>query len=342
MENTGGTQEHDVVVIGGGAAGLSGAVALARSRRSVLVIDSGAPRNAPAEHMHNFLSRDGLPPRELLALGRDEVVSYGGKVVSGLVSAVERDGDGFLVRASSGVVRARKVLVATGLVDVLPDVPGLRERWGRDVLHCPFCHGWEVRDQRIGVLATGPMAAHQVMLFRQLSDRVVLLRHTGPALGELAEEQVRARGVETVDGVVEQVVSVADRLVGVRLAGDRDVALDALVVAPRFVARADFLAPLGLHPVDEVRDGHVIGSAVPSGPAGATAVPGVRIAGNATDLSGQVITSAAAGLMAGAALNGELVTEETAAAVAALREPFSHEAERRLAEVVAGGRQHGL
>ncbi|MBX7267078.1 NAD(P)/FAD-dependent oxidoreductase [Micromonospora sp. Llam7] len=169
---------YDVVVVGGGAAGLAGAVALARARRTVLVVDAGQPRNAPAAGVHNYLGREGTPPAELVAAGRDEVAGYGGQIVAGRVDAVARDGTGFVVTVDGGrAVRARRLLVTTGLVDELPEVPGLTERWGRDVLHCPYCHGWEARDRRIGVLATGPLAAHQAQLWRQWSPHVRLLLH---------------------------------------------------------------------------------------------------------------------------------------------------------------------
>jgi thioredoxin reductase len=143
--------EHDVVIIGGGAAGLSAALVLSRARRSVLVVDAGEPRNAPAAHMHGFLSRDGLPPRELLAVGRREVTSYGGMFRDGAVTDVVPDGrERFWILPADGRrVSARRVLVTTGLRDELPDTPGLRDRWGRDVRHCPYCHGYEVRDRRL-------------------------------------------------------------------------------------------------------------------------------------------------------------------------------------------------
>lgn len=186
---------YDVVVIGGGAAGLSGALALARAQRSVLVVDAGQPRNAPAGQVHNFLGRDGTPPAELLAAGRDEVTRYGGEIINGTAQDATRDGDGFLVTLHDGrEVRARRLLVTTGLVDELPDVPGLAGRWGRDVLHCPYCHGWEVRDRRIGVLATGPLAAHQAQLWRQWSPHVTLLLHGVPAPGAEEAERLAARG----------------------------------------------------------------------------------------------------------------------------------------------------
>ena len=199
------TENYDVVVVGGGAAGLSGAVALARSCRSVLVVDAGDPRNAPAGHVHNFLSRDGTPPSGLYAAGRAEVTRYGGRVETGRVIALGRDGERFGVQIGRRAVAARRLLVATGLHDVLPDVPGLAARWGIDVLHCPYCHGWEVRDQRIGILATGPAAVHQALLFQQLSPHVTLLRHTGPAPDAEQRAQLAALGVAIAEGEVERI-----------------------------------------------------------------------------------------------------------------------------------------
>ncbi len=314
------TERYDVVVVGGGAAGLSGAVTLARSRRSVLVVDAGQPRNAPAAGIHNYLGREGTRPADLLATGRDEVTGYGGEVVSGVVTSARRHGGDFVVTVDGGrEVTARRLLVATGLVDELPGVEGLAQRWGRDVLHCPYCHGWEVRDRRIGILATGPNAMHQALLFRQLSDDVVLLRHTGPEPTPEQAEQLAALGIEVVDGEVGSVEVAGDRLTGVRLVSGDVVGLDAVVVAPRFTARAGVLAELGLTPADLEMGGSVIGSAVAAEPTGATAVPGVYVAGNVTDLSAQVVVAAAAGLRAGAVINADLVAEDAASLVTAAR-----------------------
>jgi thioredoxin reductase len=312
-------QRYDVVVVGGGAAGLSGAVALARSRRSVLVVDAGEPRNAPADGVHNYLGREGAPPAELLATGRAELAGYGGTVCPGVVTAVGRQAGrhGFRVVLGDGTaVEARRLLVATGLVDELPDVPGVAERWGRDVLHCPYCHGWEVRDRAIGILATGPTAVHQALLFRQLSADVLFFRHTGPDLPAAEAEQLAALGIRVVDGEVSAVEVDDDRVTGVRLASGEVVPRAAVVVAPRFTARADVLAPLGLTPTEQEMAGTVVGSAVAADPTGATAVPGVWVAGNVADMSAQVVVSAAAGMRAGAMINADLVTEEARQAVA--------------------------
>jgi thioredoxin reductase len=286
---------YDVIVIGGGPAGLSGAVALGRALRSVLVIDSGAPRNAPAEGIHNFLTRDGMTPAEFRAAGRAEVERYGGRIVDAEVAAVLKPEPGpadgvanpspsaaaFVVTLSDGSVHeARRLLVTTGLVDELPDIPGLAERWGTTLLHCPYCHGYEVRGKAIGVLgdAGSPMLAEKVRLWRQWSADVLPL-----ALEEI--DRVVDGGVWRTDGTF--------------------VARDYLVASPRFVARAGFLDGLGLTTVEHPMG---IGTYVPAAdPTGRTDVPGVWVAGNVTDLMAQVITAAGAGLMAGAAINLDLL-----------------------------------
>ncbi|MFD4746460.1 NAD(P)/FAD-dependent oxidoreductase [Streptomyces rubiginosohelvolus] len=319
-------QRYDVVIVGGGAAGLSGALALGRARRSVLVIDAGEPRNAPASHVHNYLGRESTPPGELLAIGRGEAAGYGAEIVEGRVASAERlpesaDGEqGFRVVTEDGrSVEARRLLVTTGLVDELPPVPGLAARWGREVLHCPYCHGHEVADRPIGVLATGPLAVHQALMWRQWSDDVTLFLHTGPEPTEEEYEQLAARDVAVVDGEVTGLEVADDRFTGVTLASGRVVPREALVVQARFVARSAVLESLGLKPVAQEMGGAVIGSYIPTDLTGATEVPGVWAAGNVTRLTEQVIGAAAAGLMAGGAVNGDLITEDTRLAVAARR-----------------------
>ena len=305
-------RSYDVVVIGGGAAGLNGALMLARSRRSVVVIDAGSPRNAPAGGVHGLLGHDGVPPAELVERGRGEVRRYGGQVVFGEVAAANRDATGFVVTLADGRrVRARRLLVAAGLVDELPDVPGVRELWGRDVLHCPYCHGWEVRDRAIGVLAGGPRAMHLALLFRRLSNDVVFVSHS-VAPTEMQAEELAAVGIPVVDGPVASLDITTGRLAGVRLRDGTVVRRDALVVEPWMVARAGFLADLGLRAVAHPSG---VGEHIPVDPTGRTDVPGVWAAGNVTDLSAQVGASAAAGAVAGAQINADLVAEDTRIAV---------------------------
>ena len=307
---------YDVVVVGGGPAGLNGALMLARSRRSVLVVDAGSPRNAPAHAVHGLFAREGTPPSELLARGREEVRSYGGTVVDGEVVGTERDGEVLEVRLADGrTVRARRLLVTSGLVDELPDVPGLRERWGRDVLHCPYCHGWEVRDQAVGVLAVNHMVVHQALLFRQLTDDLTVFLH-GSTLEPEDAETLEALGISLVEGEVTGLAVEEDHLVGVRLVDGTVVARDAVVVATSMRAKTSFLQGIGLEAVAHPSG---VGEHVPADPTGRTDVPGVWVAGNVTDLTAQVGASAAAGALAGAALNGDLALEDARTAVERVR-----------------------
>ncbi|GLW66243.1 thioredoxin reductase [Actinomadura rubrobrunea] len=331
---------YDVVVVGGGAAGLSAALMLGRARRSVLVADGGRPRNAPAARMHGFLSRDGMPPERFLEAGRREVASYGGEVVTGLAVSAAREGEGFAVRLDTGRrVWSRRLLVAAGITDELPDVPGLAERWGRDVLHCPYCHGWEVRDQPIGILACDARAVHQALLFRQWTDKVTLLTHTGPGLSEEEAGQLAARGVAVVDGEVSGLEMSGDALSGVRLRTGEVIPLRALAVAPRAVPHAAVLSGLGLLPVPHPSGG---GEHIEADAAGRTAVPGVWVAGNVADPLATVILAAASGATAAGAINADLIAEETRRAVRAERAPFGREAEARACERVLGVRRHGI
>jgi thioredoxin reductase len=284
------------------------------------VIDSGTPRNAPAEGVHGLLGLDGTPPAELLERGRAEVRGYGGTVLSGeVIKAAPAEpsavGDPrFTVTLADGTtLHARRLLVATGLRDVLPDVPGLAEHWGRSVVHCPYCHGWEVRDEPIGVLATSPMSAHQALLFRQLTDDLVYFTR-GTTLDDDARARFAARGIRVVDTPVAQVMAADDGgIAGVRLDDGQLVARRVLAVATTMLPRVEGLEDLGL-PLLDLPNG--MGRHVVTGMAGATEVPGVWVAGNTADASAQVGASAAAGALAGAHINADLVTADTTAALA--------------------------
>lgn len=311
---------YDVVIVGGGAAGLGAALTLARARRSVLIIDSGEARNAPAGHVHNYLGREGTPPGELYAIGREEVLGYGAEIVSGTVTTAHKENDGgFRVGIDGGrSVRGRRLLVTTGLVDGLPAIEGLADRWGRDVLHCPYCHGWEVRDQAVGVIAVNiGLAMHQALLWRQWTDDVTLFLHTAEAPSPEQAEQLEARGITVVTGEVAAVEADSDVLTGVRLKSGEFIARQAVAVATRMDARAQFLDELGLEVAEQNFGDFVMGTFVPSEPTGATSVPGVYVAGNVTNLAAQVIVAAAAGVNTGAMINADLMLEDTRLAVEA-------------------------
>lgn len=300
---------YDVVVVGGGTAGLSGALTLARARRKVLVVDAGQPRNAPAEQVHGYLGREGTPRAELAAIGREEVRTYGGEVVNGTVTSARRGDDGtFTVQLADGTgVHARRLLVTTGLVDELPAIPGLTERWGTAVLHCPYCHGWEVRDQAIGVIAGETATAlHAALLWRQWSSDVALFLHTADAPDVEQRALLDARGITVVTGEVAAVQDDAT----VRLVSGVVVDRDALVVRTGMVARSDLLAQLGGEPAEQRFNDVVLGTAVPAEPTGATSVPGVYVAGNVTNIVANVIVAAAGGMNVTSMLNADLVAAD--------------------------------
>jgi thioredoxin reductase len=250
--------------------------------------------------MHGFLSRDGMPPADLLAAARAEVRRYGVELVDDRVVGITT---GFTVRVAGGrTVTARRLLLATGAVDELPDIPGARERWGRDFLHCPYCHGWEVRDQPIGVLGTHPGSVEHAHLLRQWSDDVIFFAHTySVTAGERAA--LDARGIQVIEGLVARLSVVDDRMDAVQLAAGRAIPRAAVFIRPALHAQKDGLIDALGCEVDE-------GGFVRVDATGQTSVPGVWVAGNAANPRAQVITAAGEGSAAAIAINAHLVEED--------------------------------
>lgn len=319
------TETYDVAIVGGGAAGLSAALVLGRARRRVLVVDAGSPRNAPAAHMQGFLSRDGMAPSELLAVGRQEIAAYGVELVTDTVTSVEQTAGGELCNsvevsyrlhlASGSAVDARRLLVTTGVSDDIPDLPGIRERWGRDLLHCPYCHGWEVRDEPLGVLGTIAGSVEHALLVRQWSSDVTFFAHTHD-LTDTERGQLDARGIPVVSGEVARLVVDDDRLTGIELVDGRIVARTAVFVRPGIHPHPDgLLAGLGCRDDDA-------GFVITDG-SGRTSNLGVWAAGNVADPRAQVITAAGAGSAAAIAINNDLVHADTDRAIRSAPAPAS-------------------
>jgi thioredoxin reductase len=261
--------------------------------------------------MHGYLSRDGFPPSDLLARGREEVRSYGGTVLKGRAAELLPHGpSGFwVVLDGAPRITARRVLVATGLRDELPDIPGLRERWARDVLHCPYCHGHEVRDRQLGVIGGPPGAVRYAHIVRQWTDDLVYF--TPPdALAPTERSELAARAIGVVEGRIEQLIIDDDQLRGVQLADGCIVPRDALFVPPRLVPHSGLLVALGCDADDA---GWVTADST-----GRTSLPGVWVAGNVVDPRAQVITAAGAGSAAAIAINADLVDEDVVDAVRSL------------------------
>ena len=308
------TRHCDVAVVGGAAAGLAAALQLTRQGRAVIVVDAGEPRNAPAEHMHGYLGYEAASPAELLAAARDEVRRHGGEVVPGRAAAVTRLEDGRVQVALVGghAIVARRVLAATGLVDELPEIDGLSRHWGRTVIHCPFCHGYEVRGQRIVQIVTDHAGLHPTVLFRGLTDRLTVLIGEDVAVDDGHVDLLRGGGVDVVRGTATRVVEDdAGDLAGVELADGRRIDADSVVVGPRFRARADAFAAIG---VTVAPHAWGLGEVGRVDEPGATDVSGIYAAGNVTDPGQQVLHAAAHGSRVGAMIAFDLADADLDAA----------------------------
>jgi thioredoxin reductase/SAM-dependent methyltransferase len=306
-----GVERHcDVAIIGGSAAGLAAALQLGRQRRSVIVIDDGTPRNAPASHMHGYLGHEGIAPSALVALGQEEVRSYGGEVIAGRAHLVTRLGDErFRVDlVGAHAIVARRVLIAIGIVDELPPIDGLAPLWGRSVIHCPFCHGFEFRDRAIVQIVDHPLGLHTARLFRQLSQRLTLVLDDDVPAEPAELDALRAGGVTILVGRPQRLVTDEDGgLVALELTDRTRVDADVVAVLPRATVRIEPFAPLGLKAAAHPRGlGHII----ERDPSGATGVTGLYAAGNVTDSSQQVSTAAADGSRVGATVSADLAEED--------------------------------
>jgi len=281
-----------------------------------------------------------MNPLELLSVGRREVLSYGGTVIDGEAFSARPTHDGFeVILGDARRFSGRRLLVATGLADELPPIDGLREQWGKGVVHCPYCHGWEIRGQRIGVLGTGPLSVHQALLFRQWSREITLFLNDTLEPTDEEWEKLAGRSVTVVDGAVASVDAVDGVLTGITLRQGSSFDVQALAVGTRMEARSAVLESLGLssqvHPSGA-------GRFIETDAMGATAVRGVYAAGNVSNLMAQVITAAAEGVMTGAGINADLIEEETRWAVDGHFGPFSAASEAAVAKILLGNRRHGL
>ena len=289
---------HDVAVIGGSFAGLSAAMQLARARRRVLVVDAGSPRNRFAHASHGFLGQDGRAPAEIMATAREQVLSYPTAELrhDEATHALSRDGTFELTLATGTVERARRVVIATGVIDDLQDLPGLKERWGRTVLHCPYCHGYEVADQRLGVLAVGEMSVHQALLLPDWSADVTLFVNGAfePTAQQL--DRLAARGVRIESRRVAELVGEGETLSGVRLAGrGREVvAIDALFTGSRTRMASPIAEQLGC-----AFDDGPFGPIIRTDARRETTVPGVFAAGDAVRAPHNATWASADGVQAG-------------------------------------------
>ncbi|MFW7342162.1 NAD(P)/FAD-dependent oxidoreductase [Pollutimonas sp. H1-120] len=292
--------DYDVVIIGGSYAGMSAGMQLARARRSVLVIDAGQRRNRYAAASHGFLTGDGTPPDALAAQGRAQLLAYGTvDWREAQAQRAEKTEDGFLVLVDGmSAVKGKRIILATGIVDHLPDLPGLAERWGRTVFHCPYCHGYELQQGRIGVLASSPLSMHHALMLPDWGETTFFLNGSfAPDTEQLAA--LRARGVHIQDGMIERL---AGETLDVVMKDGRIIPLDGLFTITRILPGSPIAAQLGCE-FDEMP----MGLQIRTDSTQASSVPGVFACGDAARLAGNVALAVGDGAMAGVAAHRSLM-----------------------------------
>lgn len=290
---------YDALIVGGSYAGLAAALPLARARRKVLVIDAGQRRNRFAEHSHGFLTQDGTKAADIAALARAQLMAYETvEWLDGTVLGAQRTGQDFQVEIEGGAARmARRLVLATGVADTLPEVPGLAQRWGRHVFHCPYCHGYELQQGRIGVLATSALSLHQALLLPDWGTTTLLLNGSfSPDAQQLAKLQ--SRGVSIEATAVREITGQADVVLG----DGRVLAFAGLFTAPRSEVASPVAAALGC----EFSEGPM-GAVIQTDAMKATTVPGVFACGDAARFGGSVTFAVGDGTLAGLAVHRSLV-----------------------------------
>ena len=301
--------QYDALVIGGSFAGLSAAMHIARARRTVCVVDTGAPRNRFADASHGFFGQDGNAPHDMIATARAQLQRYPTvHTVAGEAIHASPVAGGFEVALACGeTLTAAKLVLAFGISDILPELPGLAERWGKSVLHCPYCHGFEYAGQRLGVLQTMPMSAHQAMLIADWGPTTLYLNG-----GEMPDAEVQAklahRGVAIEAAPVIALRGDGTALSSLLLAGERELPTDALYLAPHSRLNSPIAERLGC-----ALDDGPFGPVIRTDAAKLTTVPGVYAAGDAARAPHNASWAAADGVTAGVSLHQSLVFEPIAA-----------------------------
>lgn len=296
---------HDVLIIGGGPGGLSAALALGRARKRVFLADSGPRRNALATHIHNFVTRDGTPPDDFRRTAREQLAAYPGvTIVDGRVDAISGTRGAFRARVGSETVEARRILLATGMVDEMLPIPGFRELWGHSIFQCPYCHGWEVRDRRWAFLAHPATASHLLpfaLMIRGWTREVTVLTNSAIEIPDDARDQLAAAGIRVETAPIERLVADGTRLARIELANGMVVAADALFAQPP-QRQTELVRSLGLALDD---DGYVKVDPMKR----ETSIQGIYASGDVTTRGQAAIFAAASGTQAAAMINVELTME---------------------------------
>ncbi len=294
----------DVIIIGGSYAGLSAAMSLGRSTRRTIVIDSGAPCNRQTPHSHNFLTQDGKTPAEISAAARKQVEAYPTvKFLNDLAIQGRRTGAGFEISTASGrILEGKKLILSTGIKDIMPDIKGFQECWGISVIHCPYCHGYEFRKRKTAVMTNGARAMHLASLVRNLTSDLTILTSGAPDFSSDDLEKLHRNGVRVIPDEVTEILHYNGQVRQVVFADGARAGFDAVYAGLAFRHHTDIHVSLGcaLNEQGYIRIDNMH----------KTTIPGVFACGDSTSPLRSVANAVATGNFAGAVVNSELAQEK--------------------------------
>jgi thioredoxin reductase len=301
---------YDAVIVGAGSAGLSAALALGRARRNVLLLNGGEPRNAPTDASHNFFTRDGISPGELSRIGLEQLGPYGIEIQSHNAEGIKKTKDTFELTLDNGQrVITRKIILATGVIDVLPEIPGFRELWGKHIHHCPYCHGWEVRDRPLAVYAQGELGYHFAIMIRHWSKDLVVCSDGDAKFSNEQREHLKQLNLQLIETPLERLEANNGELKKIIFSDSNKLEREHIFMRPPHQQRSPLASQLACTISDD-------GLYVKVDAKGETSVPGIYAAGDMTGPMHAVSQAVASGTLAGVMLNHTLVFEDGKSVVA--------------------------
>ncbi|MGX7689070.1 NAD(P)/FAD-dependent oxidoreductase [Flectobacillus roseus] len=295
--------QYEVIIIGGSYSGLSSAMALGRALRKVLVLDTGKPCNRYTPHSHNFITQDGETPFEIFQKAKSQVLAYPTvDFRENKVLTVLKTEEGFKVKTSDDSFFTKKIILATGIKDIFPDIKGFEDCWGKSILHCPYCHGYEVRNQQIAVVGNGEIGYDFAKLIYQWSTNIVLLTDGKSTLSQEQTNKLISKGIRVIENTIEEYCHAEGQVTYIKLGEDMELSVDAVFARVPFQQSTSFaedlgctMLPSGYVQVDEMQR---------------TSVRGVYAVGDSTSMMRSVSVAVATGTKAGAMINKELIEEE--------------------------------
>ncbi|MEJ7737248.1 MAG: NAD(P)/FAD-dependent oxidoreductase [Chitinophagaceae bacterium] len=297
------TREFDVIVVGGSYSGLSAAMSLGRSLKNILIIDSGKPCNAQTPHSHNFITQDGQTPKQISTSAKEQLAKYKTiKFYNGLAKSGTRIEKGFEIKTQSNdIFFARKLIFATGLKDIMPDIKGFAECWGISIIHCPYCHGYEVRNQKTALIGNGDMGFHFVQMISNWTKELTLFTNEKSMLTEEQVGKIKKHNIEIVETEIDSFEHNNGKIENIILKDNSKLSVNAIYARPQFVQHCDIPAELGCELTEQ--------GLIKVDMFQKTSVAGVFASGDNSNFGRALSAAVSSGSLAGAFSNNELIGE---------------------------------